>query len=77
MRKPFPFKVPVDPDDPDVRIRLMVDMPEPRNLAVHLANQHRIGRDDWPLGTVTHLIAHLYGDFREGAEHYHVKGEYA
>jgi hypothetical protein len=79
MRKPYPFKHCVDVNDPDVHIKIMVDMPKPSNLTVHLSNEHRLGYEGkWP-GTerlaIEHLEAHLFGVFRDGAEHYHVKGE--
>lgn len=79
MRQPYPFRTPVDPDDPDVRVKVMVDMPDPHNMPVHLANEHRISPDR--LGStervLRHLDAHLYAQFRDGSDHYHVKGESA
>jgi hypothetical protein len=80
MRKPYPFKVPVDHDDPSVHVKVMVDMPVPQNLTVHLANEHAfgpgLGRDE-TARVIAHLTGHLYGYFREGADHYHVEGEQA
>jgi hypothetical protein len=78
MRKPCPFKVPVDLDRPDVHSRVMVDMPMALNLNVHLSNEHKIARgESTELAVSQHLMAHLHGEFREGSEHYHVEGEYA
>lgn len=78
MRQPYPYKVPVDAADV-VRPLVLVDMPVPQNLRVHLANEHRINPDDGH-GTenvISHLAAHMYGEFRGGSEHYHVRSEFA
>ena len=77
MRMPYPFKTPVDPDADDVAIKVMVDMPYPSNLSVHLANEHGKSLDRWQENYIAHTLTHLYGEFREGSEHYHVWGEVA
>ena len=78
MRKPYPFKVPVDLNQPDVHARVMVDMPMALNLTVHLGNEHKIAsKTGTEMSVSQHLMAHLHGDFRAGSEHYHVEGEYA
>jgi hypothetical protein len=77
MRKPYPFKVPVDLNADDVEIKILVDMPYPGNMSVHLANEHGANPDRWQDNYIAHLAAHLYGDFRDGSEHYHVRGETA
>jgi hypothetical protein len=77
MRKPYPFKVPVDLDAEDVAVKVMVDMPEPYNLTVHLANEHGTETEFPHMRVMKHLMAHLYGGFREGCEHYHTLGECA
>ena len=77
MRKPYPFRVPADPDAGDVHTRVMVDMPEPLNLHAHLGNEHGIEDSGWVQPEIQHLTAHVYARFRDGADHYHVRGEYA
>jgi hypothetical protein len=44
-----------------------------RNITVHLANEHGINRDKhpWEQHHIQHMLAHVYGQFREGQEHYH------
>lgn len=74
MRHPYPFKVPVDPDSEDVNIKIMVDMPVPYNLTVHIANEHKINPAPYEhQRVIDHMLAHVYGRFRTGAEHYHTE----
>lgn len=72
MRMPYPFKVPVDLADATVKV--MVDMPTPANLHVHTCNDHALdARENLQFD---HALAHVYGEFRPGHEHYHNRGEY-
>lgn len=43
------------------------------NITVHLANEHQISPDARPPEQhhIQHMLAHLYGLFRPGQEHYH------
>lgn len=45
------------------------------NITVHLANEHRINPDPIPHEQrhLRHMLAHMYGEFRGGQEHYHDK----
>lgn len=63
------------------RVLILVDMPVPLNITVHLCNEHNIlpGELADPAHdkVLAHLRAHLYGRFREGSEHYHNEDERA
>lgn len=45
------------------------------NITVHLANEHRVSPDKIPFEQLhwRHALAHVYGEFRPGQEHYHDK----
>ena len=70
----YPFAASVDVNDPETLL-VIRDMPWPSNMVVHLANEHRIKPDGHTTNDQHHLhnSAHLHGEFREGAEHFHTK----
>ncbi len=45
------------------------------NITVHLANEHKVNSDPVPFEQrqLVHALAHMYGEFRPGQEHYHEK----
>lgn len=45
------------------------------NITVHLANEHKINPGPYEENQVQHMLAHLYGIFRAGQEHYHQRPE--
>lgn len=47
------------------------------NITVHLANEHKVNPDKIPdeQRHWRHALAHMYGEFRPGQEHYHDKKE--
>lgn len=48
------------------------------NITVHLANEHGLKTSGLPeQHHIQHLLAHLYGRFRRGQEHYHEAPEFA
>jgi len=43
------------------------------SLSVHLANEHRATPHQDHGAEIEHMLAHLYGQFRPGQEHYHAR----
>lgn len=43
------------------------------NIPVHLGNEHGIRTEGIPYEQlhIRHMMAHVYGEFRDGQEHYH------
>lgn len=68
----FPFAHNVHIDDVN-GIQVLRDMPWPQNMNVHICNEHGSYPDDWRDNQHQHLLAHAYGKFREGAEHFHTR----
>jgi hypothetical protein len=60
-------------DGPDPVTMAKMVRPGAMNLTVHLANEHGVQADRYHGTQVEHMLAHVYGRFRAGQEHYHAQ----
>jgi hypothetical protein len=67
----YPFAHHVSIEDAN-EIIVLRDMPYPQSMSVHLANEHGLN-NNWKDDQHQHAQAHLYGKFRDGAQHFHTQ----
>lgn len=58
---------------PEPKVMARMSRAAMSNISVHLPNEHRVDPDKhpWEQSHIQHMLAHVYGRFRPGQEHYH------